>query len=49
MAHHAPVQEDPQELARARQLWAKAMTITKYSIAVVVVILLGLASAFVTF
>lgn len=49
MANHTPVQEDPQELARAQQTWHSFMNATKWSVIAVVVILLGLMAAFVTF
>lgn len=49
MAHHAPVQEDPQELAKAEDMWHRFMQVSKVSIVVIAVILLGLAGAFVTF
>jgi multisubunit Na+/H+ antiporter MnhG subunit len=49
MAHHAPVQEDPQELARAQDMWSSVMNVTKWSVVGIIVILLGLTAAFVTF
>ena len=49
MAGHTPVDPDPKELKKAELLWEQFITISKWSIALICVILLGLAFAFVPF
>lgn len=43
--HH----EDPQEVARAQDMWHNFMNVTKYTVVLFVFILIALAAAFVTF
>lgn len=47
MASKASVKIDSKELKRAEEMWAGFMSISKYSIGVIIVILAGLALAFV--
>ncbi len=49
MGHHAPVQEDPQQLAQAQETWGSFMNIAKYSIIGIVVVLLIMTKLFITF
>ncbi len=47
--HHAPVQEDPQQLAEAHAFWHSFMKLTKWTVIASAVTLAGLAAAFVHF
>jgi hypothetical protein len=49
MGHHSPVQEDPQQLAQAQEMWSNFMNITKYSVIGIAGLLLIMAGLFVTF
>lgn len=47
--HHAPVHEDPQQLAEARAFWHSFMKIVQWTAIASAAILAGLAAAFVYF
>lgn len=47
MANQTPVEDDPQQLEDARTFWTTFMQGTKWSIILIVIILIGLALAFV--
>ncbi len=49
MAKHTPVDVDPKQIDNAQQIWGNFMSATKFGIAATVIILLGLAAAFVDF
>ncbi len=43
MAHHTPVEVDPQALAHAKGSWGHFTCAVKYGVVAVVVLLLGMA------
>lgn len=47
MAHNTPVQDDPQQLQNAQDFWHSFMRGSKISIIFIILIVVGLALAFV--
>ena len=47
MAQHTPVEIDPNELERAQEMWHAVTQISKYCIGLTLVVLAGLALAFI--
>ncbi|MCB1720265.1 MAG: hypothetical protein KDI11_00750 [Alphaproteobacteria bacterium] len=47
MNHHSPIEDDPQQLQHANDLWRSFLHKSKISIFLIVLVVIGLALAFV--
>jgi hypothetical protein len=49
MGHHTPVEADPKEIQRAQEMWHNVTQAGKWGIVGIVIIVVGLAIAFIDF